>query len=177
MSVLLALDPSMNSAGVALFRDGVLRACARVKSTANSTNDPGQRWVTMAREIVHWSRGDVDRPGGTPSVFVFERPQVYRAGRGGKNPNDLFGLAGVAGAVAALLAHDAHIEIRTYTPAEWIGQIPKTKTVAGALTSVRARRILGPLSLAEHALVPAQHDAVDAVGIGLHSLGRLRFGF
>lgn len=102
------------------------------------------------------------------SLIVAEWPQVYRASRSKGNPNDLIGLAGIIGSLAGRL----DVPVRTYTPAEWIGQCPKA-TTGDALESPRGRRVWGALDDTERAAVVVSHDSVDAVGIGLHHLDRL----
>jgi hypothetical protein len=88
------------------------------------------------------------------------------------------------------------------TPVEWTGQVPKVcpacngkKTEPAAFRfnakspkrvkrvciechnsawgTPRGRRIWLRLTEAERALCPDQNDAIDAVGLGLHALGRL----
>ena len=50
-------------------------------------------------------------------------------------------------------------------PAEWKGQVPK---------KIMNERVLSKLSAQERAIVKDNHNAIDAVGLGLHVLGRLR---
>ncbi len=166
--MLLALDPSVRSPGVALFRNDVLASAGRL-TLKRSTRDgiacsDGQWWLTVARDILRWI-GDA-----RVRTFVFEKPQIYTAFKSKGDPNDLVGLAGVAAAVAGMLPPG--VEVFSPTPAEWIGQLPKA-TKGSAKESPRARRILSRLTPAELALVPDQHDAIDAVGLGLFQLGRL----
>lgn len=163
--MLLAIDPSVSSPGVALFRSGELLACDRLKVVAGGAGAPG--WLHVAREIAAYA---IRR--GVYNTVVFERPQIYRAVKSKGNPNDLIGLAGVGMAVVGLLA-DTLVDVLSPTPAEWIGQLPKS-TTGSAKTSPRAKFILSRLAPGELELVPDQHDAIDAVGVGLWALGRLK---
>jgi hypothetical protein len=166
MNELLALDPSIVSCGVALFRDGVLADCARIVDK-QPPMDRGMRALSMAEAIYDWAcRRVASLP---PPTLVIEWQQVYRAGKSKGDPNDLLGMGFVAGAVAGLLQPAA---VLAYKPDEWC-KLPKSKKHSEAFTSARGARIMGKLELAERALVPRYHDAVDAVGLGLHALGRL----
>lgn len=170
MRHVLALDPSVRSPGLALFADGQLtRACnLPIKRSSTATQNDSQlgpsefaRWHHVARYIIDTMPTDIH-------TVVFELPQIYTWGKGKGDPNQLLALAGVGAIVAA------HYNTFTLSPrpAEWIGQVPKS-TKGSALTSPRALKILSRLSTEERALVPDQHDAIDAVGLGLWALGRL----
>lgn len=118
----------------------------------------------MAFNVAVWT-------GERAAILVVEWPRVYasriRAGEAKGDPNDLLALAGVVSAIAA------HWEKRgsvfSYVPSEWKGQIPKD--ICGA-------RIMNRLSVAEGSLITAvkpaskRHNTIDAVGLGLHHLGR-----
>lgn len=173
MSDLLALDPGIVSPGAALFRGGTLIAAARIKYAPTMTLNDAQRCIEAADHVMAWGH----KVGAQPSVLAFEWPQVYGEGKGKGNPNQLLPMVGVNLSVATAYMIAAYtrkltFEIRSYTPAEWIGQLPKT-TRGKASSSPRATRILSRLDVDERAAVPDQHDAIDAVGIGLHALGRL----
>lgn len=169
--MLLALDPSVRSPGAALFRGGLLIAADRVKVPKQDDQKfaDGARWDLVARLVEAWA----GRAQQQIVELVFERPQIYTWGKSKGDPNDLVGLAGVAGALVGRLSiASPSLHVSSPTPAEWIGQLPKA-TKGSALVSPRAQRILSRLSPDELALVPDQHDALDAVGLGLWRLGRL----
>lgn len=180
--ILLALDPSIRSAGAALLRCArvecasasapiretwELVACARV--TLRSADTRGARCLAMAHQVVDWV-GSVGY--GPPDRLAFEWPQIYRTGRTKADPNDLPALAGVGCAVAGILsAARAGLAVLAPTPAEWSGQVPKA-TTGDPWDSPRGHRVASRLSAAERAVVPAQHDALDAAAIGLWAVGR-----
>lgn len=175
MGDLLAVDPSIVSPGVALFRDGVLIAAARLRLAVNTWGalNTAERALAAADAIAAWCTS----AGGQPSTVAFEWPQIYTAAKSKGDPNDLIAMAAVDGALTAVLhlaciMRGVQLTVLCYKPAEWIGQLPKA-TRGKASASPRAQRIYSRLSAAELALVPDQHDAIDAVGIGLHSLSRL----
>ena len=107
----------------------------------------------------------------SPAVVVIETPQQYPGSPAPRS--QVQALEGVAGAIAAVFAPRGAAIVQ-YLPKQWKGQLPK---------AVAWRRILGRLAATEVAVAPALIDAlaqpaskwghaVDAVGIGLHYLGR-----
>jgi hypothetical protein len=183
--VLLTIDPGMNSPGVAVFQEGreALVAAGRVLMSWELAELPaGERWLRVAKEIVAWFVSKVGPAACAGPTIVFECPQWYSRGKSKGDPNQLVGIAGVAANVTGLLQPRA---ILSPTPAEWIGQLPKTCKTCGAnkkkclvckgssWNTPRGQRIRSRLSEAELALVPDQNDAIDACGLGLWSLGRL----
>lgn len=170
---MVSLDPSMNSAGVALFRAGTLVASTAVRMKPRDGELPAARCVRMAIEVVSWLMTHRARP----RVLAVEWPG--KSWRG--DARDLHGLCGVNGAVAGILQvglaqADIALEIVSFEPAEWSHGTKKSKTVAGAKKSPRARLILRALTREGEAGVWEQvkyNDDVDAIGIGLHTLGRL----
>lgn len=164
--VLLALDPSIRSSGVALFVDHVLVACTRIVKKPNPAKAHGGRCLDMARAIMDWV-AEVPVNAIMPEHIAFEWPHIYQrvGGKSRGDPNDLPGLAGVGMAVVGMLIDDADISCETFSASEWKGQMPK---------HVAAVHIERTLSKAEWSLVPASHDVIDAVGIGLHACGRMK---
>lgn len=162
--MLLALDPGLNRSGVALFKYGRLVRAERI-DVPKTEIDIAHRCMFMANAIAGKFREVTD--------VVAEWPRTYRAGRAGGGPSKaLFPLAGVVIGVAVGL----QAPIVTYEPRDWAGQVPKTKTVDGR-ESMRGRRIGKRLDVAERAVWVTMHDRgnhdiVDAIGIGLHHLGR-----
>jgi hypothetical protein len=97
---------------------------------------------------------------------VIERPQVYTQRKQKGDPNDLITVALNAGAFAGLFYGQALIH--DYRPHRWKGQIPK---------GVAIERFQRRLSIEERARVEEvpktlMHNVWDAVGLGLHHIGR-----
>lgn len=157
--MILALDPSIKSAGFALFRSGYLVHAARVTLKADTAQDPAAREYEMAERIVRAAREHHTHT----TWIVSERPQIYARAKGKTkaDPNKLLYMVGVTAAVRAMVG----VPITTYLPAEW-----KRQLRVEALVEV-VRACLTPEELA---LLPDSHDAAHAVGVGLHFLGRLR---
>lgn len=168
--ILLAVDPSVRSSGIALFKDGILIHAARVTVKPNKHSCGAQRcmdmvWaieekVTKVKNSIHLNQ--------RVTTVVFEWPRTYPNQK--TPPNDLFPLAGIGMALYGL--HSDGAEVHSYLPQEWSGGVPKSKT-GSALVSARGKRISGILCAEEKALVPDQHDILDAVGLGLFHLGRM----
>lgn len=183
---LLALDPSIRTCGVALFRGGVLSltypikcpACGgrgRVGDCKVCRSSPLARCLRMAQAVAAW----VVTARAYPQELVVEWPRTYRAVRSKGDPNDLLALCGVGGAVAgalavAVAARDIALRATSYEPAEWTGQVPKTTLQRKRFQSIRAERIAQRLVEDELPVWRGieTHDEIDAVGIGLYHLGR-----
>lgn len=168
---MIALDPSIASSGVALFRGGALSAVDTIKRKVTK-DDIAARCLAMAEDIGDW----IQRTGSRPRVLVCEWPA--KSWRG--DARDLHGLPGVNMGVAMLLrvvmlARQEPFTVLSYEPGEWSGGMSKTKTKKGAKFSPRAVRALSRLNDDELEAwhTTSSHDAIDAIGIGLYALGRL----
>lgn len=171
---LLAIDPSTTCTGLAVFRGGKLWGTRAVFPRKDRPDDVGAR----AREMV-WgviNALDFGIPPSTVRAVHSEWPQIYRASRSKGDPNDLPAIAGIAVGIAAACMS---AEFRTWTPQEWAGQIPKESERGKLLkrdlfTNARAEHIASRLSVEELNVFGAidTYDELDAIGIGLHALGR-----
>lgn len=181
MSRLLALDPGIQRAGAALFEDGRLVRAALVTSAAPREWDVAARCRAMAYTIRAWTY-----PLGPDSVreVAAEWPQVYRAGRAkrGADPNDLLALSGVVAAAATLFesaVHDPAV-VRTYLPRDWKGTLGDNEDgdylveqrVCGDQQGRGGRLDAVELEVIAWPAESLKHNVVDAIGIGLHHLGR-----
>ena len=153
--MILAIDPALGvtgAAGAALFRGGALVRCTYFVPPRKS---PGERIRLMCEALRAWLIL-------TPTLAIYEWPQVYE--NSPANPNDLVGLAAVGAAFATASRAGEQL---TVLPREWKGSIDGDTMV---------ERIKARLTPVEQALLPTgrlAHNAIDAVGIGLHHLGRL----
>lgn len=159
MTLLVSVDPSIRSTGRALWIDGVLTHVERWRTVGGDAVTPAERARSVARWLPTAERWDL----------AIELPQVYAPGKGGGPARDLISVALVVGACAAVCPG----EVSTYEPRTWIGALPKA-TSGDPRESPRGARIWSRLTEAERevALGVLQHDAWDAIGIGLHHLGR-----
>lgn len=165
---LLAVDPGIRGCGVAAFDGGRLLHAAYVKSRY-ATGNRAEEAADMARAVARWC-SDLAL---SPRELVVEWPRVYadmiRRGSkhvAGKDPNDLLPLAGVDGALAALFVG---CRATSYAPSEWKGQMPKEVCHARTRLRLDSAEVVIYVGLTK----VLDHNARDAVGLGLHHLGRL----
>ncbi|MEO9195847.1 MAG: hypothetical protein ABI445_19510 [Polyangia bacterium] len=168
MKWLISVDPGIRGCGVAIFNDAKLVSAAYVKNPRLAGGGP-DACVDMAREVYAHFAATFGGPFWSVDLAV-EWPRVYasriRAGSSKGDPNDLLALCGVDAAVALILEPD---ETTAYAPSDWKGQLEKDTCHA------RIRSRLSPAELAVFESVRPKslaHNAWDAVGIGLHHLGR-----
>ncbi len=170
----LAVDPGKIQAGVAIFCGQTL---VHATLARNPTDKPGsdgpEVWRNTARAVSHTYVQYITGEGfgiGVPIFpdrLVLEVPQIYRAGLQKGDQADIGALFGVDGAIASL--YDC--PVTWYHPAKWKQQVPK---------AVMCNRIMGRLTDDEKKAVDPSvpkgllHNVVDAVGIGLFYLGRLK---
>jgi hypothetical protein len=156
MNTLIAIDPGLNGCGFALFRAGLLERAAYVKNVERTGNKPQDMALGLTLYVSTYKLATDDK-------VVCELPQVYTQDKLKGDPNDLIYLALVVGALVFQFG------AKTIKPREWKGQLPK---------EVCNNRVRSKLSLYEieaiDTRVPAslRHNVLDAVGIGLHELGR-----
>jgi hypothetical protein len=142
--MMLTIDPGVHRFGAAMF--------------GNNKRLVAATWVTRddmpaARDIEH---------------VITEMPRIYPgSGQQKGDLNDLLDLAASVGYVEGLYRGFAVCE-RVF-PGAWKGQVPK---------KIMTARILAKLSPEELACIERvgakDHNTIDAVGIGLWKLGRLR---
>jgi len=155
---LVSIDPGLKGCGMALWKGGLLQKALYVP------NVPGGDFQEMQGRIVQLLPGfpvKISRD----FLLAIELPQVYVTSRAKGDPNDLINLAVLVGALAQTFR-----EPQLFKPFEWKRNTPKP---------VMEGRILKRLSASEKTriVLPIKslaHNVIDAIGIGLHALGRLR---
>jgi hypothetical protein len=162
---LLAVDPGIRGCGVAVFEDGVLTSCSYVK---NSSTTEGPVSIKAAKMALRVARDVFAKPDS----LVLEWPQVYRESHRSKrkaDPNDLLGLAAIHGALVAFFSNTTMVY--EVLPSEW--------KPSGMKKDATAFRVASRLSPEEQKVLDSCncprsliHNVVDAVGIGLHAVGR-----
>lgn len=182
MRGVLSIDPGLRGCGCALWDGlGSLIRAAYVKNTELKMRGP-QAHVRMAVAVAGWARKATFDGWRTDDQLVLEFPRVYpnHSNKRSNDPNDLLELAGVNGAIAAWLAAT---DARFFFPAEWKGQVPEIPCARQVLKAIGNDRqyIEGVEAFVLHMiareaankpLTNLTHNAIDAVGIGLHHLGR-----
>lgn len=161
---LVSIDPGTEETGIALYRAGTLDDVdvLRVKRTVGNRE---QRASGMGRLAIDKARGWL---GASSGSFVLEYPQIYRHGAGAEvDPDDVLALVLVLGHVWGTFHGLNGHTIDLVRPATWKGQVPKR---------IMNNRIVNTLTSAErqlvHDKVRSNHNALDAVGIGLWALRR-----
>jgi len=167
VTALLSVDPGIRGSGGSLWENGTLVRATYIKNPLTEGGGP-RECAAMAREIIVWA----DQWG--VDCVICEWPQTYGGGASRGDTNDLFPVAGVGAALAALVGENVRFD--HVVPHDWKGSIQKPKKVSDPYSIVLMceRR----LSDAEKAVVELpgnkRHhwDVWDAVGIGLKALGR-----
>lgn len=122
-------------------------------------------WAAMAFSVREWLR---PRLGDEPFQLVIELPRVYAAAHQKGDQNDLIQLAGTVGMLGGFLPGVSSRQ--SVYPRDWKGSLDADAFI---------ERIKQRLDAAEHLRVELpstsslQHNVWDAIGIGLHALGRL----
>lgn len=165
MSVLLSLDPGIRGCGVAIFSDGLLSQAAYVCNPCLEGSGAAE-----AASMASWVQGFFSN--WKVDEIAVEWPRIYasriREGSSKADPNDLLALTGVGAALVALLAP---ARATSYVPSDWKGQLTKEATEA----RIRSRFHQYELEIAVRGAEAARskaHNMFDAIGIGLHHLGR-----
>lgn len=161
--MLIAIDPGIEGCGIAVFSDGKL-----IRAELGKSRAPSDCHDDLAR--AEYAALAVMMPFGDVTELVIERPQIYTAGRGKGDPNLLVPLAAIAGAIA--VRADAKHVTWLY-PRAWKGATPKPKRGESYIIERRVRERLDPFELGNIREAGAlSHNVYDAIGIGLHHLGR-----
>lgn len=176
MRWLVAVDPGLPGCGVAIFRDGLLYWAGWV-AVAGAGRGP-QRWIPLCDRLVSEVAA---RLGSGEIEMVCEFPRLRAAGRQvgtthSVDPADLMELAGFVGCLCGSVhGRLTHNQPAVVLPEQWKGGTPKEI----CHSRVRQRLIYageqGNLTLTEREVRRgALHNVLDAVGIGLWRLGRLK---
>jgi len=172
MESVLAIDPGARGCGAALFLkqdDGSSRLLAAEYVVFSRLG--GNDFCSMPFSVHDWVAARIDSLA--VSRVVLEFPQTYRGRAARGDTNDLLSLAFVDGAIAAMFAV---ADVTLVRPFDWKGSVPKPASATGDYI-IRAR-VEARLSGDEKAVVAwpknGRHswDVADAIGIGLHHLGR-----
>ena len=170
MEYVIAVDPGIRGCGVALFGDGKLLACEYVRNPVKKGAD-FDAVQALAKAVEAWLCRQphiYTRDGDDTTRAVLEFPQVYTASKSKGDNNDLLPLAAVDGAIVALLGCPAE----RVAPRDWKGTMAHEAVV---------HRVASRLDYAETEILSAAemragktygHNVTDAVGIGLHAVGR-----
>jgi hypothetical protein len=172
--VLISIDPGVSVCGVAIFWVGTqeLYAAALIQGISDARVPFADRIEALAYDAQTWVGAKLKGENYSRTVAV-EIPQVYEAARQKGDQNDLISVAFSAGAVARAVTCSFYTGSGplsvSYKPREWKGTIDAdtmTARIESRLTDYERRKI-------EKCAASLRHNVIDAVGIGLHYLGRL----
>lgn len=152
-SRLISFDPAAHHAAWAAFEDGKLRRCGLERDT------DGELWSLLETRF-----------RGVQAQIVIELPQVYGK-RDERDPNDLIPVAITVGRIASAFGSPG-VKAELVRPHDWKGSVPKPIMLA----RIEKRLDEEEIGVLHTAKAPAslRHNIVDAVGLGLFKLGRLR---
>jgi len=159
---MIAIDPGINGCGVARFAGGYLIRAWYEENPTKKDAPIIDRCIGVARSV----QNRVVALGlGAFREVVCEWPQVYRAGLSKGDPGDLLPLVAIGVSLCTLFPL---CKSYAYLPHAWKGSIPKGE--------VYENRLFSRLSEEEKSkIISARsktHNILDAIGIGLHHLGR-----
>lgn len=175
--MLLSLDTSLTSTGYALFNDLDQRlvTCGSIGTSPK---------YTLAQRMQHADAilfTVLDRPQCYIEEIVAEVPQLYTYGKSKGDPNRLAPIWAMAG---YLIGNIAPTTFRLIRPAEWKGNLKKIQMFAKIIRHMEPEEIAVfnveafKKPRAEDCVEPPKEksipgDALDAIGLGLYTLGRL----
>lgn len=161
MGNIVVVDPSINTAGLAVFADARLIHAETVTCRLLG-RDICDRCRVMAEKII--ARVDDVLSSDPPPAYelIVEWPRIYAPGKQKAKPDDQIPMAGVCAAVAIKL----QLPVTSYRAAAWKGQLEKVPCAA----MVRRNLASSELILCDG----LDHNALDAIGIGLYHLGRFK---
>ena len=171
---LITEDPGIRGAGIAVFHqaDKKLIAASYAKSLLKSGH-MAEECRAVAMTMIAWLNSLGIRSEKMVSQLGVEWPLLLPAGQQKGDQNDLPPLAGVSAAFAIMFPTTP---CRSFIPREWKGTVEPdvmTRRIHARLTPEE----LGVVTWTgkEHdPLVGLNHNTFDAIGIGLHMLGRLQ---
>ena len=157
----LAIDPGINGAGVAWFSPvggGTLEWARYYPNALGTKNTLAERVAALGRLISN---------NAPPMTIVTECPQIYPAGHGKGDPNQLIPLAQLGAYVAARFGASRWVQVR---PREWKGTLDGDVMVERIKHRLTAEEAIRVESFKRGGL---DHNIYDGVGLGLWFLGRL----
>lgn len=159
--LLITFDPGVNDAGLAIFYNGKLRFAESIKGKRGT--DQWLRARTGADQAIHSMAQHLNMVRPNNVRLVVEFPKVYPGGQT-KNPNDQL----IGAAMAGMVAMAPIANVTRMFPRDWKGTVE-----ADVMTVIILKRLM-PDELALLGPVAKNHNVVDACGIALKLLGRLK---
>lgn len=164
---LLAVDPGIRGCGAAVFDGGLLCRADYVRNPVAKGDE-----LEAVRAMAHAVLREMSAYGC--HELAAERMQVYPPGKGKGDPNrSLVPNVAIIGGIAAQLPTAVW-----FFPHDWKGNIPKPASGRPFEENLMYQRVMLRLSESERSSIQyagaLSHNVFDAIGIGLHALGRFK---
>ncbi len=156
MGRLVSIDPGTRFTGYAWFNDKRLVDCGIIKAKG------------LALMLVRCRYYFEECAHVVAPLAVIEKPQVYTQRKMKGDANDLITIALVAGYCASFFENSEFVLPRT-----WKGTVDKDvmcKRIVNRWMNEREQEILGSKGIPKSQI----NNTIDAIGVGLHHLGRNR---
>lgn len=164
MTKMLAIDPGLRAVAVAYFENSELKDIVWVRNPEQTARD-FQAWYEMTMAVAEVV---MDEKGWAPvDVLVIERQQVYKSYEARIDPDNIIQLTGVAGGLNVFLESTHRFG---YLPRQWKSNKKKddfTKFILSKMSDDERKLFDGVTGR-------KLSDCVDAAGIGMYHLGRLK---
>lgn len=186
--ITLSIDPATHGCGCALFRAGKLLAAGYAPNKVKNTDeDILRRSACSAKAAFEWweaydAKFRNDAYVQWPHELVVEMPPVYTAGKGNKGDQNeiVVPLAMVDGALAVYFPNAGTFSYKPYTWKKTTSKPPRAYGADGKeVPYVIKERVkdrlkeTGELAAVDWSKsVEHSWDVADAIGVGLHHLGR-----
>jgi hypothetical protein len=172
----ISLDPGLRECGLAVFDalmpESKLIYAALVENTVHPPVRGLEAWHGMALEVEKalWRGCIIDRElNGADILFVSEEPIVRLPKHQKGDQDDIIQLAGVVGAVGAQAGLEEWTRA-SLKPEVWKGNIDPDIILARIEKRLRPEEI----AVIQPCARSKRHNVLDAIGIGLFVLGRLK---
>lgn len=155
MSYILAVDPSINSCGYAVFENNQISPILYNIISSKSLNTQDFEYIAKSRAMFEKVR--TIQSQFKDCKIILEVPEYRKSAYIARESDAIVKLSFVCGMISSLE------NVHHYTPSQWKGQVPKEvmrKRLANYITDIDIMHI-------------KQHDVVDAIGLGYYYITKL----
>lgn len=164
----IGIDCGIRYIGISVFKDASLEHCGLLESR-NSSEFEAEVLHGLIEALKAWEGLQYLSTKELLRVTI-EYPEQYAHSPVPRS--SVQGLAYTAGGLSLFFKERFNSEIKLIYPKEWKGQVPKDIF----LGRIKSRMSEKELMVLDSCSLPKskEHNVVDAIGIGLYSLGRLK---
>lgn len=155
MAYLLAIDPSINSCGYAVFEHEQISPILYNVISSRVLETKRQEYIAKSRAVFEKVRSI--QAQFENCKIILEVPEYRKSAHMARESDAIVKLSFVCGMISAL------DNVIHYTPSQWKGQVPKDvmrRRLSGIITDIDIMRI-------------KSHDTVDAIGLGYYYITKL----